>query len=184
MEFIRANITLVVTTFTLLSHIVLVFGGLLFVVEEKFRTLVYRFVNKYILTLLFGASLSALIGSLAYSNIVGFPPCELCWIQRIFMYPQVVLSGMALWRKDKNIVSYLLPLSILGGIVALYHSLTHLGIGDGVVGCTSALGDCGKLYVHEYGYVTIPLMSLSIFIYLISLSIIYYNSNKKVNGFQ
>ena len=175
MEFIRTNFTLVITTFTLLSHVALVLSGLLFIIEKKFRTLVYAFVDKYVLTLLFVVSLSALIGSLAYSNIVGFP-CELCWIQRIFMYPQVILLGMALWRKDKNIVNYLLPLSVLGGIVALYHSLTHFGIGDGVVGCTSALGDCGKLYVHEYGYITIPLMSLTIFVYLISISIIYYKS--------
>ena len=182
MEFIRTNITLVITALTLLSHVVLILGGLVFVVEEKFRALVYRFVNKYILLLLFGASLSALIGSLAYSNIIGFPPCELCWIQRIFMYPQVLLSGVALWRKDKNIVTYLLSLSVLGGIVALYHSLTHLGIGDGVVGCTSALGDCGKLYVHEYGYITIPLMSFTVFTYLILLSIIYLKSERKINA--
>lgn len=184
MEFLQTHITFVVTTLTLISHIVFVAGVFLMFLERKFRALVYSFVDKYVLQLLFVASLTALVGSLAYSNIIGFPPCELCWIQRIFMYPQVLLSGMALWKKDKNIVNYLLPLSVLGGIVALYHSLTHLGIGDGVVGCTSALGDCGKLYVHEYGYITIPLMSLTVFVYLISLSIIYYNSNKKVNGFQ
>src|SRR3989344_4320837 len=163
MEFIRTNITLVITALTLLSHVVLILGGLVFVVEEKFRALVYRFVNKYILLLLFGASLSALIGSLAYSNIIGFPPCELCWIQRIFLYPQTILLFMAIIWKDRNIVDYLLPLSVLGGLVALYHSLTNFGIGSSLLACTSATtGECARLYVFEYGYITIPVMSLTV----------------------
>lgn len=170
-----------ITFLTLVSHVVF-FGifALLFI-DRKFRDIVYRFVNKYVLEFIFATSLVAMLGSLTYSNIIGFAPCELCWIQRIFIYPQVIISFMAILKKNKDIVSYLLPLSILGGIVALYHSMTHYGLGDGLVGCTSALGDCGKLYVFEYGYITIPLMSFTIFAYLIGISVIYYKSNKALN---
>lgn len=176
MEFIKSNITFAVTTITLLSH--LVFAVILFLIfmEPKFRKWVYGFVNKYVLQLLLISVLSAVIGSLTYSNIIGFAPCELCWIQRIFMYPQAILLFVAFWKKDKGIVDYLVPLSVLGGLIALYHSLTHFGLGDGVIACTSALGDCGKLYVFEYGYITIPLMSLTIFVYLLTISILYYKS--------
>jgi disulfide bond formation protein DsbB len=86
---------------------------------------------------------------------------------------------MAVLKKDKNIVTYLLPLSLMGGIVSLYHSLTHFGLGDGVLECTSALGDCGKLYVFEYGYITIPFMAFTIFAYLLLVSLIFLRSNKK-----
>ncbi len=175
-HFIQTNITFVVTTLTLLSNIVFVGAILALVINKNFRDTVYNFVNKYVLGLLFGASITAVVGSFLYSNIVGFPPCELCWIQRIFLYPQAILTFIAIIKKDKSIVDYLLPLSIFGGIVALYHSLTHFGVGDGLVSCTSAVGDCGKLFVFEYGYITIPFMSFTIFAYLIGISVVYYKS--------
>ena len=156
----QANITTVVATLTLISNIVFVIGvaALIFV------------------------SFAALVGSLAFSNIVGFPPCELCWIQRIFMYPQALLAFMAMRKKDKNIVGYLFPLSILGGLVAFYHSLVQWGIGGGALGCTSVGGACVKVYVLEYSYVTIPFMALSAFVYLIALSVVYYLSKKSVQN--
>lgn len=170
------QITPILTTLTLVSHVVWVIGVIVFFLEPKVRSAVYRFVNTYVLQLILVVSLSAIAGSLTYSNIVGFAPCELCWIQRIFMYPQALLALLAWHWKDKSIISYLVPLSALGGIVALYHSLTHFGLGDGLVACTSALGDCGKLYVFEYGYITIPLMSLTVFVYLLTISAIYFKS--------
>ena len=95
------------------------------------------------------------------------------------MYPQVMLTFIALIKKDKAIVPYLFPMTILGGLVAFYHSMTHYGLGDGAIGCTSALGDCGKLYVFQYGYITIPLMSFTIFAYLFTISLIYFRSLKE-----
>src|SRR3990167_6009369 len=108
MNFIN-SITFVITTFTLVSNIVFVVVVFFLVAKKQFRGVVYDFVNKNVLPLLFVTSLAALIGSLSYSNIVGFPPCELCWIQRIFMYPQSLIALIAIIKKDKNIVDYLLP---------------------------------------------------------------------------
>lgn len=178
-KMIQEKINLVVTTLTLVSHAVLVFGLVMFFTNKQFKDWLLSFVNKYILSLLFLISLSAFIGSLVYSEVAGFPPCELCWIQRIFMYPQVILSFVAWIKKDKGIVSYLLPLTSIGGFVAFYHSITHFGLGDGLLECTSALGDCGKLYVFEYGYITIPLMSFTIFAYLFVLTLVYFRSVKE-----
>lgn len=176
---IQENITDIVATLTLLSNLVFVVMLVLYFTNIDFKIRLYSFVNKHVLTLLFVTSLSALVGSLLYSNVAGFPPCELCWIQRIFMYPQVLFSFMAMRKKDNSMVTYLLPMSILGGLVALYHSMTHFGLGDGVLACTSALGDCGKLYVFEYGYITIPFMALTIFTYLIAISFVYFKSTKE-----
>ncbi len=176
---IQENITNVIATLTLISHVLFVIGVFMYFTNKDFKVWIYSFVNKYVLTLLFVVSFSALVGSLLYSNVAGFPPCELCWIQRIFMYPQVLFSFMAMRRKDNNMVTYLLPMSILGGLVALYHSMTHFGLGDGVLACTSALGDCGKLYVFEYGYITIPFMAFTTFAFLLAISFIYFKSTKE-----
>lgn len=177
---IQQNITTIVSTFTLLSHIVFVVVLFMYFFDRTVSEKISNIVSKFVLEILLLISFSAFVGSLLYSNVVGFPPCELCWIQRILVYPQVLLLFMAVYRKDKNMVTYLLPLSIMGGIVSLYHSLTHFGLGDGVLECTSALGDCGKLYVFEYGYITIPFMAFTIFAYLILVSLIYLRSNKKL----
>ena len=178
MNFIN-SITFVITTFTLVSNIVFVVVVFFLVAKKQFRGVVYDFVNKNVLPLLFVTSLAALIGSLSYSNIVGFPPCELCWIQRIFMYPQSLIALIAIIKKDKNIVDYLLPLSILGALVSFYHSLVHWGIGTGLLACTADGGECGKVYVLEYSYITIPFMAFTTFVYLITISFLY---KKSING--
>src|SRR3989344_809707 len=59
--------------------------------------------------------------TLYYSEVLGIPPCDLCWWQRIFLYPQVFLFGMALWKRDSYIAEYSIVLSLIGGGFALYH---------------------------------------------------------------
>lgn len=117
--------------------------------------------------LLFGFIIAvvAMLGSLFYSEIAGYVPCKLCWYQRILMYPLTLLFGIALWRKDANMRLYGLVLSGLGGIIALYHFLLQHGITPSI-GC-NAVGysvDCSKLFILDYGYLTIPLMALTAFL--------------------
>ena len=168
--------TFFITTLTLLSNIVFVGFILLFFFDKKVKALSFKYVEKYIVHILFVISLGAVVFSLVYSNVVGFPPCELCWIQRIFIYPQAILALVALTKKDKGIVTYLLPLSIIGGLIALFHSLTNWGIGSSFLSCTATGGACARVYVMEYGYITIPFMALSSFVYLIVVSLIYYKA--------
>jgi disulfide bond formation protein DsbB len=176
---IQSNITAVVAFLTLLSNIVFVVVIISLYVRKDIKNYVYSFVNKYVLELIFFSSMSALVGSLLYSNVAGFPPCELCWIQRIFMYPQALLSFMAMIWKDKRMVTYLFPMSVLGGIVAFYHSLTNWGFEGTLLGCTSVGGECSRVYVLEYGYITIPFMALTTFAYLLLISVIYFKSTKE-----
>lgn len=168
--------TFFITTLTLVSNILFVLFVLVLAFDSNVRKFVFNYVGKYVLELLFVTSLGALVFSLWYSNVVNFPPCELCWIQRIFMYPQVLLSFLAMRKKDKSMVGYLLPMTILGTVVSLYHTLSDWGIGRGLLACTSAEGDCAKVYVLEYGYITIAFMALSSFVYLLTISLIYYKS--------
>lgn len=70
-------------------------------------------------------ALVATLGSLYYSEVRLFLPCELCWYQRIFMYPQAVLLFLALWRNDPGIWPYSLALALLGAGTSTYHLLTQ-----------------------------------------------------------
>lgn len=128
-------------------------------------------------------ALVAMVGSLIYSEIIGYEPCKLCWLQRIFMYSQVILLGMALFKKDYKIISYSIVLSIIGAIIAGYHYLLQLGVASGLP--CSAVGysvSCSQRFVMQYGYITIPMMALSAFVLItLLLSSHYQNKGAIVN---
>lgn len=109
----------------------------------------------------FGAILT-----LVYSEIVGYPACYLCWIQRGFIYPQIVFLAVALWMKKRWAIVTSLIFSALGMIVAIYHNVISVtGAGDkcNVFGNGTS---CSIRYVYEFGYITIPMMSLTVFLLL------------------
>ena len=129
-----------------------------------------RWIGTKALPLAFLATLAAVIGSLFYSNIIGFDPCVLCWWQRLFIYPQLVIFATALWAKRTDIFTYSLPLSIIGGLIAIYQILLpYLSLAG--IDCGATGVSCTKQYVLAFGYVTIPVMSLSVFATLILLAI-------------
>lgn len=122
---------------------------------------VIQFVSRNALLITFLLSLAGIIASLFYSQIAGYAPCTLCWWQRIFMYPQALIAFIALQKKDSSILSYLLPLSIVGIIFALYHMYIFYG-GTPLVACDLD-NPCNKQFVNVLGYLTIPSMSLTLF---------------------
>src|SRR5437868_3680329 len=97
---IQTYATPIIGFLTLLSNIIFVGVIVAIVTHSGSRTKFYNFVHKYILELLFWGIMSAVVGSLVYSQIIGFAPCELCWIQRICLYPQAIIVFMAMRRKD------------------------------------------------------------------------------------
>ena len=151
------------------SQILLVFIFLAAFFRKSWGRKVIHFVGKHALILGFLVALAAVSGSLFYSEIVGFTPCVLCWWQRIFIYPQLVLFAIALWKRDRGIFKYSSTLAALAGVVALYHSYVYLG-GTSLLPCTALGGACSKVYVYEFrGLVTIPSMSLTIALYFLLL---------------
>jgi len=182
-SFIQANATPIIGFLAVSSNVIFVIAVIIIVVHAWSRQKLYHFVHTYILELLFLGIMSAVVGSLVYSNIVGFPPCDLCWYQRIFIYPQAIIVFMAMIRKDKTIIDYLVPLSVLGAIVALYQSFIQWGFSLGSIApCTSFGGECAKVYVNAYSYITIPFMSFTVFVYIITLKFIYYHRERKIKN--
>ncbi len=112
------------------------------------------------------ACVLALVASaltLYYSDVLGIIPCGLCWLERVFLYPQVILLGIAAWRKDSSIALYSMALSALGAVVALYHHFIQMGGSEFVPCPASGTGDCAKRIIFEFGYITFPLMAFSLF---------------------
>lgn len=109
-------------------------------------------------------SLVATGGSLYFSEIIGFIPCTLCWVQRIFMYPLVILLGIASYRNDRHMIPYVLPLTIIGGSVSLFHYLQQKipGFAD-LAPCTVGV-PCSGMYINWLGFITIPFLALVAFI--------------------
>jgi disulfide bond formation protein DsbB len=125
--------------------------------------------GKYGILIGFVFSLFALVMSLVYSEYFGIDPCGLCWLQRVFMYPQTVLFGVALFIKDTKVALYSIWLSVLGAVIALYQHYLQMG-GTDVVPCpATGAGDCAKRFLFEFGYVTFPLVAFSLFAFLIIL---------------
>ncbi|MDP2704396.1 MAG: disulfide bond formation protein B [bacterium] len=127
-------------------------------------------IEKNILWVGFVVSLIATSGSLFFSEVAGYTPCILCWYQRILMYPQTILFLVAIIRKDRGIIPYALALSIIGGVIAIYHYYGQVAA-TGILPC-SALGyaaSCSTRFTLQYGYITIPMMAFSAFL-LIALA--------------
>ena len=131
----------------------------------------------------FIVALTSMVGSLFYSEIAKYDPCKLCWWQRIFMYPQAFLLGIALWKKDANIALYSIALSVMGAIIAGYHYLLQLNIVPAIP--CSAMGysvACAKRFVLNYGYVTIPLMTFTAFILIALFSYASMRKRGEIKG--
>jgi disulfide bond formation protein DsbB len=113
--------------------------------------------------LAFGTALLAMLGSLYYSQIAGFVPCTLCWYQRMLMYPLVLITLVGIIKQDESLPDYVLPLSIIGIGVAAYHYLIQVGVFSHSSVCTVGV-PCDQRWVNYFGFVTIPLMSLTAFV--------------------
>jgi disulfide bond formation protein DsbB len=145
---------------------------------------VLLFFKKYTFYLGFIVALGAVISSLFYSQIVGFPPCELCWIQRIFLYPQLILFGMELHKRDHSIVDFSIVFAVLGSVVSMYHIYIENGGGSNlscaVLSPTNTNQvSCVIRYVYEFGYITMPIMALTLSLFIISILWNYKYMSKK-----
>lgn len=165
------------TTTNLIFSILTVIGQILAILliafllaPHTFNQRVSRIVNRKIISLTFTVALIATLGSLFYSEVIGFEPCKLCWYQRILMYPQVVILGLSLKKESLFPTKQIFLLSIIGACLSIYHYLSQLGL-TASLSC-STLGyssTCSQRFVLEFGYITIPLMALTAFL-LITLS--------------
>ena len=116
----------------------------------------------YELWLAFVVAAVATAGSLFFSEIAHFVPCELCWYQRICMYPLSLITLLAALRNDHRVARYLLPFPVIGAGVSTYHLLIENGVIKQTQAClVSAPGGCATKWINEFGYMTIPTLALT-----------------------
>lgn len=133
--------------------------------------------------LLYGAwfvSLIATLGSLYFSEIREFIPCDLCWFQRIFMYPLVLILGIATFQNDWKIARYVLPLSVFGGSISAMHYMEQkIPEFGGIRPCVSGV-PCSAEYINWLGFITIPFLALVAFL-LITVAMVLLVVKKRAN---
>ncbi len=98
-------------------------------------------------------------GSLYYSLGAHFTPCELCWYQRICVYPLAVVLPIAALRSDFGIWRYALPPAVVGIVIAVYHS--QLQAFPSQATFCQVNNPCTVRYVWQFGFVSLPLMDLA-----------------------
>ena len=134
---------------------------------------------------LWGAFVVAAIatgGSLFYSQIAGFIPCEFCWFQRMMMYPLSVLTLLIAARGDNRAARYLLPLPVVGAGTSIYHMLLEHHVIKEPGACTLTGGGCTANWIalHSFGYLTIPTLALTAFLLLIGFLVLASTGESEV----
>jgi len=112
--------------------------------------------------------LVATLGSLYLSEIAHFPPCQLCWYQRIAMYPLPVILGIAAWRRDFGIRPYAIALAAIGSAISIYHYQLERFPDQSSLSCSVDV-PCTTVWIWRFHYISIPFMALSGFALIITL---------------
>lgn len=155
--------------------IVLSIWLLLFLQETSNRY--FLFLKKHSFHFAFLLAFGAIVGSLTYSEIFGFAPCTFCWWQRIFMYPQAILFAVGIYLKDMKVWITGIILSLIGASFSIYHILLQAGIRASGAPCEASGGvACTKIDVLIFGWLTIPMMCLTLFIGILTFA---YISHRK-----
>ena len=109
------------------------------------------------------------LGALFFSEVMKLAPCELCWWQRIFMFPLVLILPAGLFPLDPRVVRYALPLALVGWGFAVFHWLLVLGvIPENIAPCVRGV-PCSEVTFEWLGFINIPLLSVLAFSVIIAL---------------
>ena len=136
-------------------------------------------ISAKIMFLCFLVASTATLGSLFFSEVMQFVPCTMCWYQRIFMYPLLLIFLINLLYPDDKVFKYAFPIVVVGLLFAIYHNMLMFGIiPESAVPCTSGV-PCSTEYINWFGFITIPLLSLVSYLMIFSL-LIFGKINKNM----
>ncbi len=166
---------LLLQAFSVLLLALLVFGS-----KEN---AILGFVKKNFIPLGLLFSAGAVFFSLLYSEVLHYLPCYHCWIQRIFIFPQLFLFATAYFRKDRNVIFYSFPLLLAGLADSLYLNYLYY-FKSGAAPCDASGISCTQRLVSEFGgYISIPSLALTSFVALLMILAVAYFHKKGENGY-
>lgn len=151
------------TVFFHIFFIVLLVGTIV----RKEKCFLSKILKEKGMILAYFLSLAGMFGSLYYSEIAGYAPCVLCWYQRIFMYANVFILGLAIYRgEDKSVIPYAKLLTVVGGLISIYHNALFLSVFKSTNTTCSPFSNvsCTEEYFTALGYVNIPVIALTTFV--------------------
>lgn len=138
-----------------------------------------RTIQKTVLYIAWLQAIVATLGSLYFSEIMKFPPCVLCWYQRICMYPLALIIPVGILKGDKKIFLYVLPLGLIGLVISFYHNLLYYQIiPESLAPCVAGVS-CTTKFIEWFGFVTIPLLSCVAFTVITVCMGVYIYFQKK-----
>ncbi len=121
-------------------------------------------------------ALIATFSSLFLSEIMELRPCELCWYQRLCLFPLVLVIGAGIVREDPGLAAYALPLTLIGLGISMHHNLLQLGvIPESLAPCVEG-ESCSEKQVEIFGFVTIPLMALCTYVAIATCLILHHRN--------
>ena len=137
----------------------------------------FAFLKKHSFHFAFLLALGGVLGSLIYSDFFKLPPCYFCWWQRIFMYPQLVIFGVALYLKDMKMWLTGMILSGIGALFSIYHLLIQSGVVGPSAACDAGAVSCAKIDVLIFDWITIPMMCLVLFVGILTFAYIAHRKD-------
>lgn len=124
-------------------------------------------------------ALAATLGSLYFSEALHWVPCTLCWYQRIFMYPLAFILGVAFYKNDNEVIKYVIPLSMTGMAISVYHTLLQkIPYLQQFEMCTSGV-PCSSDYLNLFDFITIPMLAFVAFFIITLSSLIALRAKEK-----
>ncbi len=160
-------LTEALSVFTVLADTVIVVIAVSTAFRKKGEWALHRFLRVHAPACAFAVSLFAVLASLFYSEVAGFVPCSLCWVQRAFMFPLPFILLFAWIRGSRRAEGIALAAALAGSAVAAYNWYVQLG-GNAFIPCPSSGESCAKVFFMMFGYVTIPVMSLTAFALIVA----------------
>lgn len=118
-----------------------------------------------------------MLGSLYYSQVAHFDPCELCWATRICVYPLSLILLVAAVGKDRKVWRYVLPLTLVGIAISTYQ--TQLQAFPEQKGFCSLTNPCSTRYVWEFGFISLPFMALSCFAFITTMMFLARRADRR-----
>jgi disulfide bond formation protein DsbB len=131
--------------------------------------------GKWLMTLIV---LVSIVITLIYSEAFGFTPCGLCWFERIFLYPQLIIVLVGMYLKDRLTPYYTLVMSVFGFVIAFYHHILQIS-SDSSLPCPASGGDCASKIMFEFGFITFPFLAAIAFAFLFSISFYLIKTNSR-----
>lgn len=141
------------------------------------------YIKKNALNLYLTLLVTATIGSLYYSEIAKYTPCKLCWWQRLFIFPQLIVGFISKSKKSiqsADVWNYLTWMTGLAMFFSLVHNYVYYFGKENSVTCDAA-ASCKAFYIYLYDLVTIPFMALGLLFSLVTIILVrkYYIGDEK-----